>query len=485
VAPVVLPENLPIWLTMWESHDFKGLLEPRGGTKPYLDLMRRTGVNVTWVITHHSMPWPILDKTGDLVRIDTVDFDRLLRRRRHDGKKHFLLLTAPTSAPYNTRRWGKRLFSEQWNRNFIRYLRLVAGHLRENYGISYGRWALYPYDEYVGEKFVAVGKLIRRADPKIRIWANRVEKLPAMKAAEPYIDIFVPVRWHLGKFPESEKLMRDKGKEWWMYAHNGWQPPDNMAVPRNDPHSAHRTYRMDPWLAWRHGLKGLGYWSFGAKYSLQRYSGCDRRRRANPTFIYVGHDGPITSRRLEAYRDGLEDYKLLWVIEQAAQATGRDAKSARKSRRHVRTAVEEVLSQPRTAEALQRWRGVLLEDAAKLCNAVPMKVSLADVATTRTTATVKISASKPVRVWGWLRHGGRRPYIRNRNWVFLDASAPAVAPVVEISGLVPQEQCELTLVVGGPQGQQKLLSCTWKTRPWPKQRPAPGAGLPLGPGGAR
>ena len=463
VTAAVLPEQTPIWVAMWTY--VPGWIcgrSGRGGDWRYVELMRRAGGN-TVLTRSYGMPWPELDGDGELEGIDTLDFDQMLVRQRFDRDKSFLVIGVLPEA-----HWGQGFLSEQWRRNFVKYLRMLAAHVREDLGVPYSRWALYLEDEQVGECFVSLGKLTREADPKIRIWANpqSVAELEVVRKAEPYIDIFVPVRWGIGQHAESDNLMRQKGKEWWMYAHSGWQPPDNTAVPRNDPYSAHRKLRMDGWMAWKLDLKGVGYWIYVGKWG-GRYSGLPANERADCSMVYLGHDGPITTRRLEAYREGLEDYKLLWLIDRAAGAHGQDPAMARSARDHVGTAVAEVLATPRTGEKLQRWRHTLLEDAGKLCAAAPLDAKVVATTTTQRSATLKLAASKPVRAWVWHRGEGVRPSIETRNWRLVGSSLEAnTSPSFTIGGLVPGQRSEFTLVVAGPEGQQRVLVQEATTHDW-------------------
>jgi len=223
---------------------------------------------------------------------------------------------------------------------------------------------------------------------------------------------------------------------------------------------------MDGWLAWKLGLKGVGYWIYVGKWG-GRYSGLPDNKRADCAMVYLGHDGPITTRRLEAYREGLEDYKLLWIIDRAAGAPGHDPALARNARVHVGTAMEEVLARPRTGERLQRWRHTLLEDAGKLCAAARLDVKVVETTTTRRSVTLKLAASKPVRAWVWHRGEGVRPRIEGRSWRLVGSSLEANTSLsLTIDGLVPGQRSEFTLVVAGPEGQQRLLVQDAATQDW-------------------
>ena len=461
VASAVLPEVMPIWINMWTYVPrWECSQRGRGDDERYLELMLRTGVN-TVLTRSYGMFWPIYNDAGDLVSMHTLDFDQLLASQKYNSEKFLIVGILPDG--HRTFKCGEDSPIE--NRNFIKYVKMIARHVRENHGVPYDRWALYLADESMGDDFLPYAKLTREADPKIRIWANpqSLEDLEVVRKAEPYVDIFVPCRWHIGAHPASEELMRQK--EWWMYAHSGFQPPDNLAVPRNDVYSAHRKLRMDGWMAWKLGLKGFGYWLYIGDF-WGRYSGLDEMDGANLGFVYMGQDGPVTSRRLEAYREGLEDYKLLWLIDRAAQAEGQNPALVKQARGHIDTAVKEVMAGPREGETLLRWRGTLLKDAEKLCAALPLEVK-ATVTAGRDSATLELNASEPVRVWAWLRQGGTRPPLEERNWRLVESStAASTAPTLMIKDLIPGQPCLVTLVIAGPEGQQKVLAQEFVTEGW-------------------
>jgi len=468
IAPVVLPDRMPIWITMWSYAPHYGWgTEGRGNNQPYFGLMRRTGVNVVQMSYRDGAPLPLLNDQGELVGMETVKFDQMLVRRKFTDQD--LLVLGLTMHTRNTGRWGKSFMSEKWKRNFVKYLKMVVRHIRDNHGLDYDRWALYLTDENIGDFFVSVAKLTREADPKIRIWANRIEDLETTKKAEPYIDIFVPYSpWLSGKgrgfgrYPDSEKLMDGKGKPWWAYYHSWWRGKERTAYPRAMPDAPHNTLRKLPWLAWKLRLDGFGYWVYTAPRWWERYDGfpgvAPKGPFTNVGFIYMGHDGPITSRRLEAYRDGMEDYKLLWTVDQAAEAVGQDSQLVQKAREHIKSAVDDEMAKSDQPDVLLGWRRTLLEDAAALCSAVPLDVKITEVTTTTNTAKIKLTASKPVRVWTWLEGQDQ--------WQFIDPSRETTTPTVEIPDLVPGQKCTIILVVGGPQGRQKVLVRKFTTKPW-------------------
>ncbi len=473
VAPVALPERVPIWVSMW-SNTPSALWMPdrRGPNEAYMSLMRRTGVNV---VMCNLWPKPVLNDAGQIVGIDTVEFDRTLIRHGFSNKDflvigHFL---SPSGVKENFEKPGTPDTSDQWKQNVRQYMSMFGKHIHENQGIPYNRWGLYLQDESAGPFYVTLAKLVRAANPKIQLWVNRLGDIETMKKAAPYIDILAPYspwlsrkgRGH-GEHPKSERLMDERGVPWWPYLHAWWQGAEKTAFPRATPMAAHNMLRMQPWLAWEQDFDGYGYWIYGLENYLRRYSGYPsiglkllNVPHENVGFIYLGHDGPITSRRLEAYREGWEDYKLLWTIEQAVGLDGQDPAVVEQVKANMSVAATQILDDKDNFNLLLKWRDKLLDDATKLCTSAPLDVAIADVKVTGNSIELMCSASQPVRVWTWVDRGPNE-------YSIVEPAGESDAPVVVINKLVPGETCRLTLVFTGPAGQQKVITRQVTTQEW-------------------
>ena len=179
----------------------------------------------------------------------------------------------------------------------------------------------------------------------------------------------------------------------------------------------------------------------------------------NLGLIYLGHDGPITSRRLEAHREGWEDYKLLWTIEQAVGLDGQDPAVVEQVQANMSVAATQILDDKDNFNLLLKWRDKLLDDAAKLCTSAPLDVAIADVKVTGNSIELMCSASQPVRVWTWVDRGPNE-------YSIVEPAGESDAPVVVINKLVPGETCRLTLVFAGPAGQQKVITRQVTTQGW-------------------
>jgi hypothetical protein len=133
--------------------------------------------------------------------------------------------------------------------------------------------------------------------------------------------------------------------------------------------------RITGWLTWRYGLDGLGYWNTnvwnyemaGSPQGLNYQSDPAERwpnRPWDPTgfysvlgkptdcpgcgqLVYPGPDGPISSMRLEAIRDGIEDYEYLRLLERKTATLAK--RRSTPARQKLLRASQRVLSAVRRA----------------------------------------------------------------------------------------------------------------------------------------
>ena len=247
-------------------------------------------------------PKATYDKDGNLVgEIDYAEHDAYVRR--HAAHGIILFHGWPISGP-------AKPFTPAWRKAAVAYLRAWVKHLAEM-GVGYDGFAFYPVDEPglregLVDTYINYAKVAREADPKILMYTDPVggANMDDLKKMAPYVDIWCPNRrgYLIGVGGEKLAFIKSTGKTVWAYECEG-----------NAKHqSPLGYYRGQSWLAWRHGLTGIGFWNYciGPEpwYEKGEY-----------TMIYQG-DGVVPSKRWEAVRDGIEDYGMLLSLKRAADA---------------------------------------------------------------------------------------------------------------------------------------------------------------------
>jgi len=310
VRPLTLPKPSPLNFCNW-GYVYGSVISDF--EEEARDDLVSHGTNVFVITTHHT-PAAQFDSTGALVgTVDYTKHDFIVNLYKDKGLLMFFNYQAVLKG-----RDGDPYMSDAWKKAYKAWLKGWVAHLRE-IGIGYDGFALYPVDEpglhntgrSLIDKFIEIGKLTRQVDPKIQIYTDPVggARLEHLKEMAPYVDIWCPNRNAIVLADNTERLayLLSVGKAVWTYECEGnakEQPPLVY-------------YRGQAWLAWHHGLTGIGFWSYCT-------SGFDPwfrpiGERANDYLLVYQGDGVVTSKRWEACRDGVEDYGALWLLRNVAE----------------------------------------------------------------------------------------------------------------------------------------------------------------------
>ena len=189
----------------------------------------------------------------------------------------------------------------------IAWLNQLSTYLASR-GVPLDRWALYPVDEPSrdGLRLIkVVAQAVKEWNPAVQVYADpTVHADPPvavsdLQEVQDLVDYWQPnllaVRGHMGEFFRALK------KDWWVYGNP--KSPAKRASPLHD-------YRMLAWWAWFYDAKGVGFWSYSDTGGSSAWKDTDGRR-PDWAVVYESPQGIVSSRRWEAFREGLEDYVLL------------------------------------------------------------------------------------------------------------------------------------------------------------------------------
>ncbi len=202
--------------------------------------------------------------------------------------------------------------SSTWRTALKHYVNQWISHLKTR-GIGYDRFLMYPFDESCGDQFYELLREIKSIDPRVRTFANTPgAKHPSeIKRLIPYVD-----QWclpeNVARSRKAREILRSSGvSNIWRY---------NVKGPAREL-SPYHYYRLQSWRAWADGDTGTGIWVY-ARYAPNDqcrgadYATCERLIHAvvyerGDLNLPRSSDRMITSRRWEAWRDGVEDYEYL------------------------------------------------------------------------------------------------------------------------------------------------------------------------------
>ncbi len=193
-------------------------------------------------------------------------------------------------------------------------------------GLDAQHFALYPIDEPGGagwdavNKVVAFGKAVHAARNDVMVYIDGGGELPMYEAMAPYVDIWTPSLYMLAEDLPEMRVARASGKTLWSYnCGYGYGRPIGGDL-RNINIVAE--YRDAALFAFRYGGTGIGFWCYnigGDGWS---------RMQIDYMMVYAGLTRPVTSRRWEAVREGIEDERILAALRDRAAGLGQDARSA-------------------------------------------------------------------------------------------------------------------------------------------------------------
>lgn len=212
--------------------------------------------------------------------------------------------------------------STNWESDFINFLR----HLRDymiNSGFDYNDYAIYPFDEYIGEDFIYIAKIIKKVDPKLKIYANKwFESKEQFRQVKDLIDIWCPhipdAMANTEKF-EYYKKTGDFDKIWCYHAYiacDRFFSQSKLRVSKEWRGDNRIFWRTMPMTAVYLGMDGAGFWV----YQDANMKGWDKDSLGNHGVIYNGSYNPdkdcygeaiVPSKRWQMWREGIEDAVIL------------------------------------------------------------------------------------------------------------------------------------------------------------------------------
>ncbi len=289
-----------------------------------------------------------LDAAGGLKPYKT-DIGRV-KQRIDEGARRFLFSYGYTGSFIG---WAEKqklaYMSPQWKRLFKEILGRMVREWREA-GLDYGDFALQTIDEAHGhqvQQVLETTPLVREVDPKVRTAMTIMTDLADLKKMAPHVDVWVNRNGGIWG-PEQEAFFRSekaKGKPIW-----SWNMP---CTPKSAPLTQFRTYG---WRAMKFDFDAIGFFLyFGLVYQPMR------------------RGGAIATRHWEAWRDGVEDYQLLYALRQAiaeARASGVAADKLKPSEELLAKAVDDVIGPkffpPNTQETDDAIRAARAQVAAEI-----------------------------------------------------------------------------------------------------------------------
>lgn len=264
------------------------------------------------VIYGPPLPQVPVDEAGNPAGdVDWASFDKALER----VPRHFRMLFSSPPA----RIWPNAAPAEDAPGHIAGLrtaINAMAQHLQQQ-GFQWDQWAFYPVDEPWNTGFTLIPYLrkfcqaVKKAEPRALIYTDptglfRIEYLEEFKNL---IDIWQPEINSLKRDPALAQWFRDNAKTFWAYEAPGCAK-DLLPLGH---------YRAQAWLGWKLGITGAGFWVYRGEDNWWPYPDNEYG------VTYPAFGDSVPSRRWQAARDGVEDYRALHLLRaeiQNARANG-------------------------------------------------------------------------------------------------------------------------------------------------------------------
>ncbi len=351
VVPISLDYNIALETCVWAFPEVA--LETKNSLIEAIQDLQLHYTNI--VVTHsRDMPFPQKGTIGQVGRseVDYSSIDRVVSRNNYARTYLFYFNWRAEEGDFGL--FG-RWMSPQWKDAFASWLTGWIKHLKET-GVSYDRFALYPFDETLCDKFYELAGFIKNIDPEIRIYANSFGRGPKdFERFKDRIDI-----WCLPNDRTIEHLkwfttIKSFGVKMWVYGATG-------PAKANSPYNY---YRLMPWYAFKRGQTGAGFWLY---VDYHKEKGWDDGNKSVGYYgvIYGANiqdrvdtlgESIVPSRRWQAWREGLEDYQYLYQLQKAINDLKKnDMQRARKAQNILDAQVDYVLENPNDSKMVYRAR---------------------------------------------------------------------------------------------------------------------------------
>jgi outer membrane protein assembly factor BamB len=240
------------------------------------------------------------------------------------------------------------MWSAPWKMAYQQAIIKYSAHLKE-LGFENENWALYPFDEpwltgmSVAEQLYEVAKLTKNANPKVQIYTDPAG-MPTLENSKKFVglvDIWMPMIDLLKEDKELLEFYKATGAKVWTYEapeHSKFLKPLGL-------------YRLQPWLAFRYGLTGCGMWTYnwGNRWAM------DKSELETWGMVYEDGENIVTSRRWEAYRDGVEDYNMLTLLREVIEVEKGSPKLRKTAEKLLTNAVNQVTEKQEMAVSNSRF----------------------------------------------------------------------------------------------------------------------------------
>jgi hypothetical protein len=316
IANKTFSNRAPIYYFNWDYATLKAWFTSKNPKMAAVDLKNHY-INVN--IIH---PTKIYGKRGEEIAGQYILPSKIESELKLYGRDNFFLfwlgIDTGTKDNLGVLKTSDGKYGIEWKNNFKSLLGQLVAFLK-NKGYNYDSFALYLFDESIGDDFIYVAKLVRDFDPKIKIYANNwIESESQFSKVKDLIDIWCPHIRHVlpNKNIYDHYRESDTFDQIWCYQASmsceRFFAPSKIQISKEWRGDNKLCWRTMPIVAVSLGMTGAGFWT----YLDANRSGWVKDDLGNWGVVYDGSQNPdkdciqeaiVPSKRWQQWREGVED----------------------------------------------------------------------------------------------------------------------------------------------------------------------------------
>ena len=276
--------------------------------RPYVvEFFKQHNINGTWA-TSSVLPFGKHDANGAMLEPPSTDsFDRWVALWGEGVKRYYVFMA-----------FNKPIGTDAEKRRIADWVTFWADHM-EKLGLQKSQLALLIYDEphtVEGDQLIiSYADVISATEPEVIIWQDPTWRDPREATPEMLrsVSLLCPNRpqWYANRaaFEEVYLGLRDEGKRLSFYSCSG-------PVRALDPYSYHR---LQAWDCFRYGGEESFFWALSDNSGASSWN---EFAADGPGYApqFLSDSGCVTSKHMEAIREGAFDYEYLRMLRDAISA---------------------------------------------------------------------------------------------------------------------------------------------------------------------
>lgn len=303
VWSVLVPEKNGLYVNTWSYLNWRQL---KNNINHAINDLNAHHANVA-IVHPDQIPWPDFSLHS---RLDYSLFDKIMTyQSKADIRLFFMNFTDKARRTF---KGEYKYMSTEWKQVFTAWIIQWVEYMKST-GLDYHQYAFYPLDEPKNAAevkiLIDIAKLLKDINPTIRVYTTLGEMSAVdIIRAKDIIDIYQVLIRDIDSI--SGKQLKFLNKEIWLYTADGG---GKDALP-------HEFYRLQAWRAFQEGVNGIGFWAYADIGNIGNGWNDIDGRRADFSVIYESNNLLYSSKRWEAWREGVEDYYILAAANKKLKA---------------------------------------------------------------------------------------------------------------------------------------------------------------------